>query len=232
MKTVLFWDIDGTLLNTKGAGRLAMEEAIADLTGDRADLSSLNMGGLTDWDICSQILEQCGLEATAENIEKLQNRYVEHLPEMLPRCPGYVLAGVREILEQLRDRTDVLSVVLTGNMEAGGRAKLAHYGLDSHFPLGAFSGRSRDRVEIAKRALILAQQQLGKVSPDRLYVIGDTPHDVRCGRAIGARAIAIASGHHSVEELRNCGSWSVWNALPHPRQFLETVGVGLGKAVG
>ncbi|CDM96918.1 putative phosphatase [Limnospira indica PCC 8005] len=202
LKTVLFWDIDGTLLNTKGAGRSAMEAAIADLIGDRTDLSALNMAGLTDWDICSRILEKCNLEPTAENIEQLEKLYIKHLPEMLLRCPGYVLGGVREILENLQQRTDVLSLVLTGNMEAGGRAKLAHYGLDSYFPLGAFSRRSRERVEIAQRAMILAEQQLGKLTPDRLYVIGDTPHDVRCGQAIGARAIAIASGHHGAEELR------------------------------
>ncbi|MDF2211950.1 hypothetical protein L1F28_25140 [Arthrospira platensis NCB002] len=93
MKKVVFWDIDGTLLNTKGAGRLSMEVAIAELTGDRTDLSALNMAGLTDWDICSRILEKCNLEPTAENIEQLQKLYIKHLPEMLLRLSGICVGG-------------------------------------------------------------------------------------------------------------------------------------------
>ncbi len=106
-----------------------------------------------------------------------------------------MLDGVQAILDDLRDRPGVHSLLLTGNTQAGAAAKLAHYGLDGYFESGAFCMDMDDRDAIARRALELAEATIGE-SPDleRTFVIGDTAHDIAAGKAIGARTVAIASG--------------------------------------
>lgn len=83
MTTVLFWDIDGTLLNTKGGGRLAVQEAASEMIGAPCDLSSVNMAGMTDWGIANAVLEHISMPVTPENIHQLQQRYQHHLPKSL-----------------------------------------------------------------------------------------------------------------------------------------------------
>ena len=109
---------------------------------------------------------------------------------------GHVLPNVREILEHLRGRADVRSYLLTGNTRGGAKAKLTHYGLFDFFPDGAFAEDTGERATIAARALELARQA-GPVADDGVFVIGDTPHDIECANAIGARTIAVATGGYS-----------------------------------
>jgi len=146
-------------------------------------------------------------------------RYGELLPGTLPLKNGTVLPHVREILECLRSRADVRSYLLTGNTRAGARAKLAHYDLLRYFPAGAFAEDPGSRASIATRALELAQRD-GPVSPDRVFVIGDTPHDIECAAAIGARTIAVATGGYTVEELAQHVPWRVFDVLPPPHEFV------------
>ena len=147
--------------------------------------------------------------------------YERRLPDSLPRRQGRVLDGIREVLEDLEGRDDVRSYLLTGNTPAGARAKLGHYDLDRFFPdgEGAFCIDHGSRVEIARRALPLAD------GADAAYVIGDTPADVECGKAIGARTIAVASGWHSVEELTATEPWLVLERIPEPETFRQLLGI-------
>jgi len=223
MTVILFWDIDGTLLNSGGAGRLALTKAVEELVGTSADISTVEMAGMTDRSIATQILQNLNIVPSAATIEELLALYQSYLPASLSRTQGYVLSGVREILEVLHPRTDVLSVLLTGNSETGARAKLSHYGLDKFFSLGAFGNTTGDRNELARQALCLVQQQVETVDLDRCYAIGDTPHDIRCGRAIGAKAIAIASGSYSACDL--AAGWRVWEQFPAPQEFMNCIGL-------
>jgi phosphoglycolate phosphatase-like HAD superfamily hydrolase len=135
-----------------------------------------------------------------------------------------VLPGVREILEHLRACPDVCSLLLTGNTEAGGHAKLRHYGLDAYFAHGAFADGLADRPAIARRALTRARELLGPDLPaGRTYVIGDTPHDIRCAREIGARAIAVATGGSPLADLSRHDPWWVLERLPAPEVLLARV---------
>jgi phosphoglycolate phosphatase-like HAD superfamily hydrolase len=219
---VLFWDIDGTLLTTARAGIAAWEDAAADLVGHPVDFATLETAGLTDIEIASRIPPRFGLEPTADRIEQLVRRYEAQLPARLPLRAGRVLPGVREIAAALRDRPDVCSLLLTGNTRAGARAKLLHYGLDGDFPTGAFSDGTTDRPSIARKALVMAGERLGRPpAAERTYVIGDTPRDIDCARAIGARAVAVASGDFTVDELRGHGPWWAIERLPPPAAFLE-----------
>jgi phosphoglycolate phosphatase len=225
MTTILFWDIDGTLLNSKGAGRLALQEVTRELTGNPVDLSHIRMAGMTDWGIASQILEHLEISPSPQAIEELLGLYQHYIHASLAQTQGFVLAGVRDILETLEKREDVLCLLLTGNIEAGARAKLAHYGLEKYFQGGGFGEGTVDRCAVARKALAVAQAQVERVHLDRCYVLGDTPHDIRCGQAIGARTIGIASGHYSVADLSACESWLVWEEFPAVATFMAQVGL-------
>src|SRR5262245_65840449 len=120
-------------------------------------------------------------------------RYEELLPEWLPTKKGYVLPNVREILDLLESRDDVRSYLLTGNTRGGARAKLTHYDLFKYFPDGAFAEDAGERSLIAGRALELARRA-GPVHDRAVFVAGDTPPDIHCAHALGARPVSVAPG--------------------------------------
>jgi phosphoglycolate phosphatase-like HAD superfamily hydrolase len=220
--TVLFWDIDGTLLATGGAGMFAWNDSVKELTGRDFDLKTMvRSAGLTDYGIGVKTFEVLGLEWTPELVDRLVRRYEDLLPASLPRVKGRVLDNVREILQHLRsDRPDIRSYLLTGNTRAGARAKLTYYGLQEFFPDGAFCEDTSERASIARRALSLARTS-GHVDAGQAVVIGDTPHDVECANAIGARTIAVATGGYTMDELTRHAPWRVWPALPPPPEFVR-----------
>ena len=220
--TVLFWDIDGTLLTTGRAGVFAWEDAVRELTGREFALSSVRIAGLTDYQIAVKTFESLGIQADEAYLHRFVDRYGELLPTSLPRRQGRVLPNVREILEHLRGRADVRSYLLTGNTRAGAKAKLTHYDLMQYFPDGAFAEDARDRSTIAERALELARRA-GPVGDGRVFVIGDTPHDVTCADAIGARTIAVATGGYTADELRPFNPWRVFETLPAPDAFMRLI---------
>jgi phosphoglycolate phosphatase len=226
VSTVLFWDLDGTLLTTGRAGMFAFEEAVAEVTGVAADLSGLFTSGLTDGEVAALVLEAAGQASDPTSAEHVLRVYERRLPASLPRRQGSVLPGVLEALEDLQDEPGVRSLLLTGNTPAGARAKLAHYGLDRFFPFpngaGSFCLGSEPRVEIARRALPLAG------GAESVFVIGDTPHDVACGREIGARTVAVATGAFSLDELAACEPWAALERIPEPRGFRALLGLPEG----
>jgi phosphoglycolate phosphatase-like HAD superfamily hydrolase len=176
---------------------------------------------MTDCDVAVLVLETAGQEPTAERRDELLRAYERRLPASLERRRGEVLPNVREVLEDLEARSDVRSFLLTGNTAAGARAKLARYGLDRFFAgeAGAFCAGPESRVEIARRACALAD------GAEALYVIGDSPADVACGKAIGARTIAVATGTHSADELAAERPWAVLAEVPEPAAFRRLVGL-------
>jgi len=222
---VLSWDIDGTLLTTARAGIFAWEVAAEDVCATKVDLSMLRTAGLTDAEIAVLVVREAGGEPTPERATSVLRAYERHLPERLHWRQGSVLPGVVEILEDLAGRRDVSCFLLTGNTRHGADAKLRHYGLDHYFQDGgAFCQVGTDRISIAREAWDLARAANGS-GPLQAFVIGDTPHDVRCGQAVGARTVAVASGSHSLGELQACGPWLAFEALPPPQRFAELLGV-------
>ena len=221
--TVLFWDIDGTLLTTGKAGVPAWEAAVREVTGKPFELSSIRVPGLTDFQIAVRTFELLEVDADEATLRRMVRRYEEMLPDTLPSKQGQVLPNVREILDELAGRDDVRSYLLTGNTRGGAQAKLTHYDLLRYFPAGAFAEDARDRSTIAARALELARRA-GPVNEEAVFVIGDTPHDIHCGNAIGARTIAVGTGGYTVDELRSHGPWRLFEALPEPDEFLRLIG--------
>jgi phosphoglycolate phosphatase-like HAD superfamily hydrolase len=226
--TYLFWDIDGTLLDTARAGIFAWKEAIREVLGDEPDMATMQTAGLTDAEIALRVAAAHGHDDPCRAGDLLRS-YAGHLPERLGWRQGRVLPNVRENLEALAQRDDVVNMLLTGNVAAGAQAKLRHYHLWGFFGAGgAFSIEGSDRPSIARHARELAAQHGGETPPgERMVVIGDTPHDVSCGKVIGARTVAVATGPgYSLEDLLATEPWTALARLPEPSEFAHLVGLG------
>jgi phosphoglycolate phosphatase-like HAD superfamily hydrolase len=190
---VCLFDIDGTLLASGGAGKAALELAFTEEFGI-ALRQQVPYSGRTDRAIARDLLQIHGLEDSPANREKLVAGYLARLPRSLNSHNGRVLPGIHGLLKELASRGNVSLGLLTGNIRAGARVKLGHYQLFEHFAFGGFGDHHYDRDDVAREALAATQSHLGaKVSTERIWVIGDTPLDVQCARAIGARVLAVAT---------------------------------------
>lgn len=201
MKLLLF-DVDGTLLKTQGVGRAAVCQAAKDVFEIEEDLIGITVAGNTDGGILRDILSKHGLTPDQDNIERFKESYLERLSENLRTRPGYVLPGIFELLDAI-DAIPWAKGLLTGNIERGARIKLGAYGLSSRFEFGAFSDDSTDRNELGPFAKKRAEARYGRnFDPKDIFVIGDTPRDIACGKAFGAQTVAVATGNYRSEELR------------------------------
>lgn len=202
---VCLFDIDGTLLASGGAGKAAMEEALGREFALPRVLDGVPYAGRTDRAIARDLFELHGLEDSLANRQRFQRAYLKILPQALARHTGRVLPGIGALLESLGQRHDVALGLLTGNLRAGAELKLSHYGLFKHFSFGAFGDDFLDRDDVARAAAAALPQHLGGRIVKQVWVVGDTPLDVRCARCIGARAVAVATGWHSHAELEAAG---------------------------
>ena len=130
------------------------------------------------------------------------------------------MPGVIDVLESLSTRPDTVNLLLTGNMRGGASAKLSSDGLNHFFDDGGFGDDGFDRVDIATRLLGRVEERWGAEAAGAGVVIGDTPLDVACARAMGLRAVAVATGSHSVEELAACDPWWVCDVLPSADELI------------
>lgn len=222
---ILFWDIDGTLLRTAKAGLYAFQQAAQDLYGTSADFSTITTAGMTDCHISAQIIQQVtGQTPAAEKIKALVRRYEELVAVHLRARQGEVIAGVEPILAYLHEQDDYLSLLLTGNTSIGAEAKLTRYEIAKYFDFqaSAFGDTCYNRLEIAKNALANAGQRY-QLENSKIFVIGDTPHDIRCGQSIQAYTIAVATGTFSVEELLANDPWWAVSHLPEPTEFTAKI---------
>ncbi len=201
-KRLLLFDIDGTLINSEGAGVQALRDVLRDQFGIADDLDGIEVAGRTDAGIVHQILRKQQIEPNESNTARFLDQYVRLLADELPRRKGRVLPGVRELLERLHANPNIVLALLTGNVKRGAKLKLEHYGLWGFFEFGAFSDDHYDRNELGEFARKRAEEKHGReFTAADIDVIGDTPHDIACGKAIGARTIAVATGNFSREEL-------------------------------
>ena len=200
---LLLFDIDGTLINTNAAGLQGFARAFREIFGAEDDLSRVDFAGATDSDIMRQLFALHDVPFAPENQERFRAAYFPALEQILPERPGCVLPGVVPLLDALAAREDVQLALLTGNFAESARLKLVHYKLWNYFPFGAFADDSLDRNELGPIALRRAHEFRG-VNFDAaadVWIIGDTPKDIACARAFGARVLAVATGRHRMEQL-------------------------------
>ncbi len=200
-KTLLLFDIDGTLLTSGGCGERALRLAVRDAFGIEDDLHDIEIAGRTDTGIARQLLRKHGRAETAEAITEVLGNYLRHLPVLLRESQGRLLPGVEALLPLLQPRSDVVLGLLTGNLERGAEHKLTHYGVWKYFGFGAFADDHHERDRLGPFALSRALERGHSVALSRTFVIGDTPHDISCARAIGAKAVAVATGVFRSEQL-------------------------------
>lgn len=194
-RRLFLFDIDGTLITSGGAGEGALKDAMKSRFGVEEDLEGIVLAGSTDARIAAELLGKAGIAHTPENAAALLDEYLHHLPRRLADHNGRILPGIVELLEALAARPDCVLALLTGNVVRGAEIKLTHFGVWHHFEFGAFSDDHHDRNELGKFARARATDRHGiEFPPEKIYVIGDTPRDIECGRAIGARTVAIATG--------------------------------------
>jgi len=221
-RKLLLWDIDGTILHTGKAGETALGHAMEKLHGVSRGLEGLEIAGRTDKWIVEQLLAREKLPHGEKEIARFLDFYVERLAEELPRRQGGLHPGILGILEEAHRRPDLVQGLLTGNIEKGARLKLTRYGVNHFFAFGAFADDSPVRNELGPHAKRRARERHGEeFPPERIYIIGDTPHDVACARAIGAKAIAVATGSFSRKQLEACGADAVFTDLGHPETFFQ-----------
>lgn len=193
---VCFFDIDGTLVQTGGAGMYAFAETFAELFGVDELSNDVPFAGRSDRGIAGGLFEAHGIENTQANWDRFRAGYVERIGKHVRERDGEVLPGVVELIERVAALGDVHIALLTGNIEAAAEVKLGHYGLWERFAFGGFGDEHPDRNDIAASAAAKARERHGRITrEERFVVIGDTPNDVRCARHIGAFAVAVPTGH-------------------------------------
>jgi phosphoglycolate phosphatase-like HAD superfamily hydrolase len=226
--TLVLFDIDGTLVLTGGAGARAMTLALRDLIGIDNGFEGVPMPGRTDQIILRDALDLAGHTGDAQLAREFHDRYLDHLArEIHTPAPGKfkgVLPGVRSVLDALAARDDVMLGLLTGNFRAAARIKLEHFDLWRYFACGAFGEDAHDRNELVPIAVARAVEcGLPALPPDAVVVIGDTPLDVACARAGGAKAVAVATGGIDVATLHEAGADVVFEDLTDTRVVITAI---------
>lgn len=201
---ICLFDIDGTILNSGGAGQHAMEQALLEVFGVTGPYQDIKAAGRTDKAITSDLFAHHKLDNGAETHQKFMEAYLRILPNSLETQDGRVLPGIVEILNELSSREIPLGL-LTGNFEVAAYQKLNHFKLRHHFAFGGYGDHHHDRDDVARVAYKASVAHLKReVAPETVWVLGDTPDDVKCGRAIGAKVIAVATGMFSADVLEEC----------------------------
>lgn len=201
MRLVLF-DIDGTLLLSGGAGTRSLYRAFQIRYGIEPDWTLIRFDGKTDPLIIQEIVSKYGVEDDPG--QELYDIYLSILPDEIRRSPNFqVLAGARELVIQLSADPGFLIGLATGNVETGARLKVERAGLSSYFSFGGYGSDSGNRTELIRTAIRRGSELTAPRVPDEVFVIGDTPRDIRHGRAAGAITIAVATGNYELDELRS-----------------------------
>jgi len=204
MVRLVLFDIDGTLVRTGGTGIKAFARTFATIFGVHEGVEKIRFAGRTDVSLVREMFTLSHIAHTEENFRRCFDNYVHWLDHLMKDCDGDVCPGVMEFIRELEQLPQPpLIGLLTGNLKRGAEIKLRHFKLWEVFQTGAFANDHEDRNQIAVIAKERGSHALKQNLPgEHILVIGDTLHDIRCARAIGAKVIAVATGGDSLEELR------------------------------
>ena len=212
MTRLVLFDIDGTLVHTGGAGTAAFTKTFAKHFHLHHGTERMKFAGRTDVSLVREFFRIHGQAESPENFELFFEHYVFWLQHILEQNGGETCRGVRQFLRDLQALPQSPALgLLTGNIQLGAEIKLRHFGLWEIFQFGGFADDHEDRNHIAVAALARARRLLGKdLQPQEIVVIGDTPFDVRCGKFIGAKTLAVTTGGAKLEELnKHSADWAV-----------------------
>ncbi|MCY3907982.1 MAG: HAD family hydrolase [Anaerolineaceae bacterium] len=201
LQLVLF-DIDGTLLDGHGIGRAATSRAMLELFGTVGRLDSHNFAGKTDWGTLCELLNRDEADV-GRHMPAYEASIERHMRDLAPQFELHPLPGALETVQALRDRPDFILGIVTGNASVTTPIKLAAAGFDpAWFPVRACGSEAASRNDLPPLALQRARAQSGQaIAPQDVTVVGDTPADVACAQALGARAVAVSTGFSTREAL-------------------------------
>jgi phosphoglycolate phosphatase-like HAD superfamily hydrolase len=212
MVRVVFFDIDGTLVHTGRAGMKAFARVFATEFGAHNGTEQMKFAGRTDVSLVREFFRIHSIEPSAANFERFFDRYAFWLDHLIQDSAGAPCRGVLDFIDELRALPNPpLLGLLTGNIRLGAEIKLRHYDMWDLFVTGGFADDHEDRNQIAAAAFQRARRLIGNsLRPEEVVVVGDTPRDVECGKSIGARVLAVATGGATLEELRqHTPDWAV-----------------------
>jgi phosphoglycolate phosphatase len=225
--TLLLFDIDGTLLDTAGAGGGALLDAAETVFGvRREDLPPLDLAGATDGGVIRKIFADARHDHCEDKAIAFRECYLQRLHERLrhPDFSGRLLDGVSTLLRHLQDGNGYAVGLLTGNIRRGAEIKLKRFNIDHHFMDGGFGDDGEHRDDLGPIAVRRMERATGReFGPERVIVIGDTPKDIACARAIGARCLAVATGKFGREELAAFQPWKVMEDLSDLERVVEAI---------
>lgn len=200
---LILFDIDGTLLWTRGSGREATKAAMMDVFGTCGALENHNFGGKTDWLTLVELLTDYSTEDIAQHMSAYEKSMSHHLTRVITDYSTEACPGAIEVVQALRKREDVLIGIVTGNVALTAPIKLRAAGFDPDwFPVGAYGSEAMNRDDLPAIALERAIKYFGNpITPEQVTIIGDTAADVSCARTLGARAIGVMTGFGKQEDL-------------------------------
>jgi phosphoglycolate phosphatase len=222
---LILFDIDGTLLLSGRAGLRAMTRAFEQAFGVRNAFAGESFGGRTDSFLVSNALRAAGLPDTADHHEQFRQTYIPLLAEEIQH-PGTghkgLMPGAVELLETLDDHHHLHLALLTGNYREAAEIKLQHFEIWDYFEWGAFSDDAADRNALVPIACRRAETyDIPPEAIERVFVIGDTPHDIECAKVAGARSIAVATGGFTMDQLKTAGADAVLRDLSDTEAVLR-----------
>jgi phosphoglycolate phosphatase-like HAD superfamily hydrolase len=224
---LILFDIDGTLITSRGAGRRAMRTALERVFGAAGGIDQYDLGGRTDTRIVHDVMGALGWEPARvkDRLDDFFEAYLAGLTSEIGDGRHVVtLPGVSLVVDRLAQSADVVLGLVTGNIEEGARIKLLPTGLWPHFRVGAYGSDHMDRRRLPSLAARRAHALVGHVfAPTEVVVIGDTPHDIDCARAFGAVAIAVSTGQYTRAALLAERPDHLFDDLGDVERVLETV---------
>lgn len=224
MKDILMiWDVDGTLIDSRSCGRKAMDKAFDVLFGIENAFMGIKMAGRLDAMIVRDAMENKGI-AEQDRIKLFFDTYCEILEHMLASGEDYVqiLPGIQEIFQNQDHPHNLCHVLGTGNIERGARIKLKPHDLNKYFPVGGFGDVVLERWQMIHQAIENAQVYHGlEYEKENIYVVGDTPLDIECGKILGVKSIAVATGGHTLEALMEHAPDYLFTDLGDREKFFE-----------
>lgn len=206
MKNLILFDIDGTLLLTGGAGKISFNQVFSDLYQIEGAWQNIHPDGRTDPSLIQELFEtNLGRQAREGELSRVKEAYIRSMPEALKKAEQFrLMPGVKELLSLLAEREIGLMGLATGNFEATAYQKLEHAGLGEFFSFGGFGSDHYDRLKLTRLAVARGQQKMGRLlEPEDVFLIGDTPNDIRCGKLLGLTTIGVATGSTPMKELKS-----------------------------
>ena len=222
---LLLFDIDGTLLDTRGSGAGALLDAVEEVFGvPRDSLPPLDLAGATDGGVVRKLFNDAGLPMTEERAQAYRDSYLGHLKRRLDSeaFAGRLLPAVQDLLAALGGHDHVHLGLLTGNLRIGAGYKLGRFQIDHHFIDGAFGDDAEERNLLGPIAVGRMEKARGhRFELDEVIVIGDTPKDIACANALGARCLAVATGAFGLDQLAPHQPWQCLADLAETQRVVD-----------